>query len=90
MTTELAGYLALAEDYFESQRYADFVARNLGYLDERVLDWVCGPDFDDLIVSTVKATYPKHEQERSSSPISAASPGSGPPTTPGPTYAAAG
>ena len=63
MTTS-SGYLALAEDYFESQRYADFVARNLGYLDERVLDWVCGPDFDDLIVSTVKATYPKHEQEK--------------------------
>ena len=61
---KLAGYLALAEDYFESQRYADFVARNLGYLDERVLDWVCGPDFDDLIVSTVKATYPEHEWEK--------------------------
>jgi len=29
-----------------------------------VLDWVRSPEFDDLIVSTVRSTYASHEQER--------------------------
>jgi hypothetical protein len=38
--------------------------RHLGDLDQRVLDWASGPDFDRLIVDTVTATYPEHEHER--------------------------
>ena len=61
---KLAGYLALADRYFDADRYGDFVARHLSTLDERVLDWVCGPDFDDLLVTVVRATYPAHEQDQ--------------------------
>ena len=29
-----------------------------------MLDWVAGPDFDDLLIRTVRATYPADEQDR--------------------------
>ena len=29
-----------------------------------MLEWVGSPDFDALLVDTVRATYPAHEQER--------------------------
>jgi hypothetical protein len=61
---KLSAYLTLADDYFETDRYADFVASHLSTLDDRVLDWVTGPDFDDLIATTVRSTYPKAEHER--------------------------
>ncbi|MBT2234101.1 RimK family alpha-L-glutamate ligase [Nonomuraea sp. NEAU-A123] len=60
----LAAYRRLADDYFETDRYQDFCDSRLGHLDEIVLDWVAGPDFDRLLVDTVTATYPAHERDR--------------------------
>ncbi len=50
--------------YFDTARYQDFCATSLARLDEIVLDWAAGPDFDRLLVDTVRSTYPAHEQER--------------------------
>lgn len=61
---KLAGYGQLAEEYFDSDRYAEFCSSHLGHVDEMVYDWVRSGDFDELLVSTVKATYPPHEHER--------------------------
>ncbi len=61
---KLAAYRKLADDYFTTGSYLDFCASRMGDLDARVLDWVSGPDFDALLVDTVRATYPQHEQER--------------------------
>jgi hypothetical protein len=61
---KLDGYRALTEAYFESERYQDFCATRLASMDEIVLDWVAGPDFDDLLVQTVRSTYPAHEHDR--------------------------
>jgi len=33
-------------------------------VDEQVHDWIASPDFDLLLVDTVRATYPAPEQER--------------------------
>ncbi|MFI7150864.1 hypothetical protein ACIBO2_38595 [Nonomuraea sp. NPDC050022] len=44
--------------------YQDFCDSRLRHLDEIVLDWVAGPDFDRLLVDTVTATYPAHERDR--------------------------
>ncbi|MFD1547900.1 ATP-grasp domain-containing protein [Nonomuraea guangzhouensis] len=60
----LAAYRRLADDYFETDRYQDFCDSRLRHLDEIVLDWVAGPDFDRLLVDTVTATYPAHERDR--------------------------
>ena len=60
---KLAAYRALADDYFEVERYGDFCASRLAHLDEAVLEWVEGPDFDRLLVETVRSTFPAHEHD---------------------------
>ena len=60
---KLAAYRGLADDYFEVERYHDFCASRLAHLDEVVLDWVRGPDFDRLLVDTVRSTFPAHEHD---------------------------
>jgi hypothetical protein len=63
---KIAAYRGLADAHFETDRYQDFWdAAGLGRrLDEIVLDWVSGPDFDGLLVGTVRSTYPEHEQDQ--------------------------
>jgi hypothetical protein len=61
---KLAAYRKLADDYFETDRYLDFCASRLGHLDEVVREWVAGPEFDALLVDTVRATYPAAEHDR--------------------------
>ncbi len=61
---KLDAYRALADDYFEVDRYADFCASRLGHLDEVVHDWVAGPEFDELLVQTVRSTFPAHEHDQ--------------------------
>jgi hypothetical protein len=60
---KLAAYRALADDYFEVDRYQDFCASRLAHLDEVVLDWVRSPGFDQLLVDTVRTTFPAHEHD---------------------------
>jgi hypothetical protein len=61
---KLAAYSKLADDYFETERYHEFCATKLPHIDEIVLDWVAGPDFDRLLVDTVRAGYPAHEHDQ--------------------------
>ena len=60
---KLAEYRALADAYFETERYQDFCASRLSRLDQIVLDWVVGADFDQLLVRTVQSVYPAHEHD---------------------------
>ncbi len=60
---KLAAYRELADSYFDTARYDDFCATSLADLDEIVLDWVAGPDFDQLLIETVRSVYPAHEHE---------------------------
>ncbi|HTR94069.1 MAG TPA: hypothetical protein VMI73_20235 [Trebonia sp.] len=61
---KLDAYRKLADSYFEADRYHDFCATSLPHVDEIVLDWVAGPDFDRLLIDTVRSTYPAHEQDK--------------------------
>jgi hypothetical protein len=61
---KLAAYRTLADDYFEVERYGDFCASRLAHLDEVVLEWVEGADFDALLVETVRSTFPPHEHDQ--------------------------
>jgi hypothetical protein len=61
---KLAGYRKLADEYFETDRYHDFCESRMGHLGEVVLEWVESPDFDALLVDTVRSTYPPEEHER--------------------------
>jgi hypothetical protein len=61
---KLDAYRDLADSYFESEGYQDFCASSLPHLDEIVLDWVAGPDFDRLLTQTVRSVYPAHEHDQ--------------------------
>jgi hypothetical protein len=61
---KLVEYRRLADDYFETARYQEFCATTMSRVDELVRDWVHSPAFDDLLVSTVRATYPATEHDR--------------------------
>jgi hypothetical protein len=60
---KLDAYRRLADGYFEADRYLNFCEVSLPHVDEIVLDWVAGPDFDRLLVDTVRSTYPAHEHD---------------------------
>jgi hypothetical protein len=57
-------YRKLADAYFDTERYQDFCATSLARLDQLMLDWITGPDFDQLLVRTVQAVYPEHEHDQ--------------------------
>lgn len=61
---KLAAYRELADRYFDTERYRDFCATSLARVDQIVLDWVAGPDFDRLLTDTVRSVYPPHEQDQ--------------------------
>jgi hypothetical protein len=60
---KLAAYRDLADDYFEVEHYADFCASRLAHLDEVVVEWIEGADFDRLLVETIRSTFPPHEHD---------------------------
>ncbi|HTW09892.1 MAG TPA: hypothetical protein VME46_20485 [Acidimicrobiales bacterium] len=60
---KLERYRALADEYFDVERYADFCASRLPHLDEIVLEWVEGPSLDRLLVDTVRSTFPVQEHD---------------------------
>jgi hypothetical protein len=60
---KLAEYRRLADEYFQVGAYGDFCAEHLAGLDEAVLEYVESPEFDALIVETVRSTFPAHEHE---------------------------
>ncbi|WP_433604168.1 ATP-grasp domain-containing protein [Dactylosporangium sp. CA-139114] len=61
---KLRGYRALADEYFDVDRYREFCDTTLRHVPGLVAEWVASAEFDDLLVSTVRATYPEHEHER--------------------------
>ncbi len=61
---KLRAYRELSERYFESDRYWDWCSEHLAHLPAAVLEWVDSKAFDDLLVETVKGTYPVHEHEQ--------------------------
>ena len=61
---KLQAYRGMADGYFDVARYEEFCATSLAGLDEAVLEFVEGPDFDRLLVDTVTSTFPPHEHEQ--------------------------
>ena len=61
---KLTAYRRIADEHFDTHRYREFCDTHLGHVDGMVHDWVTSPDFDALLVETVRGTYPEHEHER--------------------------
>ncbi|MFN2467776.1 MAG: RimK family alpha-L-glutamate ligase [Gaiellaceae bacterium] len=61
---KLQAYGRLADEHFEAEAYAEFCERELGHVDELAVDYVESRAFDDLVVATVRSTFPQHEHEQ--------------------------
>ncbi|MDX6199915.1 MAG: hypothetical protein QOJ79_3066 [Actinomycetota bacterium] len=61
---KIAAYRRLADEYFEQDRYDEFVAKSLGDFDSMAVDYFGSSDFDQLLVETVRSTFPPHEHEQ--------------------------
>jgi hypothetical protein len=61
---KLDAYLAIADEYFETDAYWAWCNRHLPHLDRAVLEWVQSDAFARILRSTVQATYPAHEQDQ--------------------------
>ena len=61
---KLGRYGLLADQYFQADEYREFCSTSLASLPALVRDWVDSPEFDNLLVETVKKTYPVAEHDR--------------------------
>ncbi len=61
---KLAAYRHMSDTHFDTDRYHDFCDSRLAHLDEVVLDYVRSADFDELLVGTVRSTFPPHEHDQ--------------------------
>ena len=62
-TDKIDAYLAIADRHFETERYRTWCAKHLPHLEEQVHDWMTSAAFDRMLLDTVRATYPPHEQD---------------------------
>jgi hypothetical protein len=60
---KLETYRRLADDYFSADEYETFCAEAIPDVEEALVDLVEGPAFDEVIVETVRSTFPAHEHE---------------------------
>jgi hypothetical protein len=63
-TTKLREYRRLADEYFQVDEYEEFRAVTVPHVHELMLEYVEGPEFDDLLVHVVTTTFPPHEHEQ--------------------------
>ena len=61
---KIAAYAKLADDYFDTARYYEFCSKHLPHAEEVMVEFVQSPEFDDLIVETVRTTFPAHEHDK--------------------------
>ena len=61
---KLAGYRKIADRQLEVDRYREFCERHLAHIDELSIAWVESPEFDRILVDTVRNTFPVHEHEQ--------------------------
>ncbi len=60
----MTAYEALADAYFDSERFAEFRATQLAHLDAVMWELAQAQEFDDMLVHNVRLTFPPHEQEQ--------------------------
>jgi hypothetical protein len=61
---KLRAYRALADEHFETEAYEEFRAGPLAGVDAAAHEWFTSPEFDTVLVETVRSTFPAHEHEQ--------------------------
>lgn len=63
MAEKIQAYLTLADEHFETDRFAEFCDQHLGDLDQQANEFFRSEVVHDAIRKKVKALYPEHEVE---------------------------
>jgi hypothetical protein len=61
---KIAAYGRLADAHFSSARYHEFMDEHLPQIDEVMVRYIDSEEFDNLLVATVRSTFPPHEHEK--------------------------
>jgi len=61
---KLDEYGRLSDEHFQTERYHEFVQKHIPEVDSVMLTYISSAEFDDMLVDTVKATFPAHEHEK--------------------------
>jgi hypothetical protein len=61
---KLAAYRGLVDDYYEADRFAEFCDQHLAHAEDCMAEYVAGPEFDGLLVTTIQRAFPPHEHEQ--------------------------
>ena len=54
----------MADAYFQVDVYEEFCAKHLSHLDELAHAWFSSAAFDEVLVRTVRSTFPAHEHDQ--------------------------
>jgi hypothetical protein len=60
---KLVEYRKLVDEFFQTERYEEFCEKHLGEIDEAMLEFIESAEFDQILVDTVRTTFPPHEHE---------------------------
>ncbi|HEV3465141.1 MAG TPA: hypothetical protein VG846_14325, partial [Actinomycetota bacterium] len=61
---KLAAYRALADDYYEADRFREFCDRHLAHAEECMAEYIASPQFDAHLVETIRRAFPPHEHDQ--------------------------
>jgi hypothetical protein len=61
---KLTEYRKMADAHFDSDAYFGFCAQHLSEIDEVMVEFIESGEFDDILVHTVRTTFPQHEHEK--------------------------
>jgi hypothetical protein len=61
---KLEAYEALADQYFQTERFREYRATELAHLDEVMWELAQSGEFDAMLVDAVRATFPPHEHDQ--------------------------
>jgi hypothetical protein len=60
---KLGAYRELVDEHFEVEPYHAFCEAALRSLRDDTVEWFAGPEFDALLVESVRSTFPAHEHD---------------------------
>lgn len=61
---KLRAYREMVDEYFQREQFEAFCAKHLTHFDEVAVEYFGSAEFDDLLVETVRATFPDNEHDR--------------------------
>ena len=61
---KLEAYEEIADKHLQKDEFAEFKASQLGHIDEVMWHLAQSPEFDHMVVETVKTTFPDYEWDK--------------------------